>query len=174
MNASATRLGRLMPFALLSIWAMIALAGCSSVRVTPMSQDKFPPPKPKDYEMRLFISKIQTPHREIAWIDSQPLLPDDPEAENRQLLQIQKKACRIGADAVHDMKLLEMRVRGFTVDERVPFRAYKQGRYTLRFWRGTALVYSPPGENVPATVPASVPETSDTRPSEAKSSTTAP
>jgi uncharacterized protein YbjQ (UPF0145 family) len=117
-------------------------AGCSGVRVIPLADDMPRQPKPDSFEVRLFVNKVLTSHREIAIIESEALPDMSDESKAAQLRQIQDEARRLGADAVHDMRQLKQRVQGMVVDRNVPFRAYKQGRYDLYFWRGTAIVYT--------------------------------
>ncbi|GEM_PF-545431 len=130
---------------LVPAFACLLAAGCGSVRITPISGDHLVP-KPSGFEVKLFENKVQQPHREIAWIDSRALPDPSPEQKELQLRQIQDAARKLGADAVHDMRPLDLRVKGIVMDERVPFNAFKQGEYTLRFWRGTAIVYQTAAE----------------------------
>jgi len=127
----------------------LALAGSSATRIHPLVEERIAA-KPRDFEVRLFIRKVEEPFREIAIIDSPPLPSRDEQAREKSLRAIQRAARRLGADAVHDMRPLKLRVRGMVVDERVPFRAYQQGEYELYFWRGTAILYTTPQDSASA------------------------
>lgn len=106
-----------------------------------LTEEKLPA-KPKDTQIKLYVYKVQRPHREIAFIDSQPLPDRSEQSQEKQLLQIREAARKLGADAVHDIQSMTERVQGMVTDQRVPFRAYKQGQYKLYFIRGTAIVYT--------------------------------
>lgn len=121
--------------------AVLAVSGCSKVVVHRLTDDRFPS-APADASIRLYENKVLRPHREIAFIDSQALPDESAETREKQLLQITDKARDLGAEAVHDIRFLKEPVEGLIVDQNVPFRAYKQGRYTLYFIRGTAIVYT--------------------------------
>lgn len=144
---------RAMGFALMGTLACLLLPGCSSTRVHRLVPETYSAKSP-DYQVKLYINKVTRPHREIAFIDSRASTDRSEATQSEQLRQLQDKARSLGADAVHDIRSMTHKARGVVVDERVPFQAYKQGRYELFFLRGIALVYLPESEEV-----SSAPET---------------
>jgi len=97
--------------------------------------------RPSIYPVEIYVGQVELPHREIAVIDSSGYPDDDDATRVRQLEELRQRARGLGADAVQDVRLMTKRVRGYTIDERTPFPALKQGRYPLYFMRGTAIVY---------------------------------
>lgn len=122
------------------IIGILVMAGCSATHVYRISQEKFPP-KPPGAEIELYIGKVKRPHKEIAVIDSRSLGSKDDEAKKQQLDDLKEIARKLGADAVHNIRLLRKRARGMVPDERVPFPAWKQGEYNLFFLRGEAIKF---------------------------------
>ncbi len=124
-----------------AVLALLALVGCAGARVQRLTDEKYPP-RPKDATIRLYINKVQQPHREIAFIDSHAVAERTDADREKQLLEIRDAARKLGADAVHDIRPLTLRVQGFMPDKQVPFKAFKQGRQKLYFMRGIAIVYT--------------------------------
>ncbi len=81
------------------------------------------------------------PYREVAVIESTAFPYDDDETRLKQIEELKRKARRLGADAVQEMRILTKDIKGFTVDERTPFPSWRQGDYELFFMRGKAIVY---------------------------------
>ncbi len=127
---------RSLPAALLAL----LLAGCGVTHVHRLTEEKFPR-KSRDAEVKLYVNKVPDKHVAIALINSFAAEKDSPEVRRKQLLDIQKKARSIGADAVMSIRRLENKGRGWVPDERIPFSAYKQGKFRQSFLRGTAIVY---------------------------------
>jgi len=126
----------------LLIIAGLVLAGCSATHVYRISQEKFSP-KPSDAEIELYIGKVKRPHTEIAIIDSRSSASKDDAVKKLQLDDLKRVARSLGADAVHNIRLLKKEARGMVMDERVPFPAWKQGEYNLYFLRGEAIKFLP-------------------------------
>lgn len=126
----------------ITVVALLALllAGCGQPSMKRLSFEKFPR-TPKDEPIDLYIGRVSEPHQSIAIINSISLSENDTQAKQKQLEDLRKRARRLGADAVHDIRILPREVRGFVVDENVPFRSFKQGRYNLYMLRGTAIKY---------------------------------
>jgi hypothetical protein len=155
-----------MGFALVGTLACLLLPGCSSTRVHRLVPETYPAKSP-DYQVKLYINKVTRPHREIAFIDSRASTDRSEATQSEQLRQLQQKARSLGADAVHDIRSMTHKVRGVVADERVPFQAYKQGRYELFFLRGIALVYLPePEEDSPVSEPMPAPSPAISEPAE--------
>lgn len=165
---------RTMRLALTGALAGVLLSGCSSTRVHRLVTETYPAKSP-DYQVKLYINKVTRPHREIAFIDSRASTDRSETTQSEQLRQLQEKARALGADAVHDIRSMTHKARGVVVDERVPFQAYKQGRYELYFLRGIALVYLPePEEDSPVSEPMPVPSPAISEPAESTPESIAP
>lgn len=123
-----------------AILPALLLAGCGVQHVYPLTEEKFPR-KGRDAEVKLYVNKVSEKHVQIALINSFAAEEDTPEVRRKQLLDIQKKARGIGADAVMSIRRLENKGRGWVPDERIPFSAYEQGKFKQSFLRGTAIVY---------------------------------
>jgi len=100
------------------------------------------PPTPVDQQVKLYNSDISETHIKLAQIQSFADSSRDTETKRAQLVDLTKRARRMGADAVVNVRQLENRVRGMVVDEKVPFRSYQQGRYEMYFLRGVAIKYT--------------------------------
>ncbi len=101
--------------------------------------------RPANYPVDIYEGKVIESNREIAIIDSTAygVNPnDDVKTRDKQLDELRTKARTIGADAVHDIRILTKRIEGYTIDERTPFPSWKQGEYPLYFIRGTAIAYA--------------------------------
>lgn len=125
---------------LLQIGLLVLLVGCSASQIHPLTDKKFPA-KPATEEIDLYMGKVERPHFEIAIIDSRSLPGREDKDKQLQLNDLKRMARKLGADAVHDIRLLHKKARGMVIDERVPFPAWKQGEYKLYFLRGTAIKF---------------------------------
>jgi hypothetical protein len=141
--------------------------GCSTgPRMKWLTEERYPP-RPSIYPIEIFAGQVQRPHREIALIESRAYDIDDVYTREAQLEQLQEKARELGADAVDNLRILAKRVHGYTIDERAPAPAFKQGEYPLFFMRGRAIIYeasldliepgSSPGQVVPEDIPKETP-----------------
>ncbi len=117
-----------------------SVTSCASRKVHRLTDQKFEP-TPQNQEVKLFVNAVRRPHIQLAYIDSFYDSADDTEVLKRQLADIRKKARKLGADAIVNVRQLNSEVRGFTVDESVPFKSYEQGEYELTFVRGTAVKF---------------------------------
>lgn len=131
--------------ALALIVSTALLVGCSSTNVTMLSKTRFPP-KPSDAEIELFSGKITGPYVAIAIIDSRSHSERTKENKIKQLEDLRRLARKLGADAVHNIRLLKKKGRGYIPDERVPIPAWKQGSFNLYFLRGEAIKYKEENE----------------------------
>ena len=132
---------RLASIAVSLVLALAMASGCSGPRSLTLDDANYPR-RPRIYPIEVYGEGIvQQPHREVAVIDSSAYADDSDETRIKQLEELKKKARRMGADAIQDVRILAKNVRGFTVDERTPFPSLKQGKYNLYFMRGTAIIY---------------------------------
>ncbi|MBI1784744.1 hypothetical protein HYR69_06325 [Candidatus Sumerlaeota bacterium] len=122
---------------------LLLAAGCGGARMKILDHGKFKR-RPSIYPIDLYEGKVIESHREIAIIDSTayPSNPnDDPKTKEKMFSELKIRARKVGADAVHDVRILTKRIEGYTIDERAPFPAWQQGEYPLYFLRGTAIAY---------------------------------
>lgn len=122
----------------LLLLALLVAAGCSNRRTYRLTSEKFPP-TPADQEVRLFVNEVREPHVKIAMVQTFSSRSRENDVVRDQLQELNDRARALGADAVVNVRVLRNRVDGYVVDERVPFRAYRQGRNELYFLRGTAI-----------------------------------
>ena len=113
--------------------------GCSRPRYM-LTEEKYPE-TPQDQEIKLYVNEVQRPHVKIAIIQSKLDSKKDADTKRAQLEDLTEQARKLGADAVVDVRQMNNKMRGFVVDEAVPFRAYRQGSYKLYFLRGTAIKF---------------------------------
>jgi hypothetical protein len=126
----------LLPIA--TILILILGIGCAGPRTKMLAPQ---PLKRLDADARVdvYVGTIQTPHQDVAIIESDAFAYVDDPIKLKQLDQLRLKARRRGANAIQDVQILTKRVRGYMADERVPFASMKQGFYELYFMRGTAI-----------------------------------
>jgi len=129
---------------------LLTLAGCSATQIHRLTDEKFTP-KPPGTEIDIYIGELKRPYREIAVLDSRCSGTKDSEIKEQQLEDIKRLARKVGADAVHNVRLLTKNARGMVPDQRVPFPAFKQGRYKLYFIRGDAITFVDDAETTATT-----------------------
>ena len=130
-------LRQLRPVLLLFVVLVVAVS-CGTQRRYILGDTRYPP-KPSDAEIKLFVNEVRRPHVKVAIVQSFADTEPDAEKKREMLEALTREARRVGADAVMNVRQLRNKVRGAVVDEAVPFRAYKQGRYDMYFMRGTAI-----------------------------------
>jgi hypothetical protein len=124
---------------LLAVGAMLAaMTGCGGPRMKMISDQHFKR-LAADERVDVYVGKIEPPFTEIAIIDSQAFPYVDDAIKLRMIDDLKRRARRLGANTLDDVRILAKDINGFTVDERVPFTAWKQGAYSLYFMRATAL-----------------------------------
>jgi hypothetical protein len=106
---------------------------------------------PADERVDVYVGEIEPPFTEVAIIDSEAFPYVDDAIKLRMIDDLKRRARRLGANTLHEARILAKDINGFTVDEKVPFTAWKQGAYSLYFMRATAL-------RAPRTEPASLAE----------------
>ena len=133
------------PAVALAITLLASLA-CHTPSLKRLTTIHFPP-KPKSAPIDLYVGTVSQHHIEVAIIQSRSYASKDENTKARQLEELKRLARKLGADAVQEIRLLTKRAQGYAIDDRVPFPAWKQGKYNLYFLRGTAIRYT---ENSPA------------------------
>ncbi|HUT22763.1 MAG TPA: hypothetical protein VM492_00305 [Sumerlaeia bacterium] len=134
--------------------AVLACA-CAGPRVRRLTDFEYMPKAP-DAAIDLFIGKLTRPYEPIAIADSERYALQDYEkktrteaaqAQNtiqkeRMLADLEKRARRLGGDAVQDVRLLRVKIRGVVRDPRVPVPgAWTQGYAYRYFLRGEVVRY---------------------------------
>lgn len=102
-------------------------------------------------KVEVYIGEIKPPYQEVAIIESDTSAYEDAAVKKNQLNELKVKARKLGANAVQNVHILAKRVKGYTIDERVPFTAWQQGQYDLYYMRGIAI-------RVPESEPTTVEE----------------
>ena len=118
----------------------VALSACARPTVKRLTDERYPR-KTASEEIELYIGGYDGAHEVIAELNSISLPEKDDLAKSRQIDYLKKRARELGADAIEDIRLLPREVRGYVLDENVPFRSWKQGVYYVYFLRGTAIRY---------------------------------
>lgn len=111
---------------------------CAGPRMERLTTERFKP-LPPNAEVEVYIGRLEGPYQEIAIIESSGSPYVDDNVKKRQVRQLQAKARRLGANGVQDLRILTKRIKGFVIDERVPFASWKQGKYEEYFMRGEAI-----------------------------------
>ncbi len=126
--------------ALLATGALVFLGSCGGRHVFPLTSQKFPAAT-ADAEVKLFVNEVERPHIKLAYVRSYTAKNELPETKRAQLLDIQKRARKLGADAIMGVTLMKTEVLGFVEDEKTPFPSLEQGEYSETFLRGTAIKF---------------------------------
>lgn len=114
------------------------LTACGGPRVKMLTNER-PRPLEPNARVDVYLGEIKPPFQEVAIIETDANSYVDNEVKKRQLEQLKARARKLGANAVQNVKILSKRIKGYTIDERVPFTAWQQGQYELYFMRGTAI-----------------------------------
>ncbi|MCE5230914.1 hypothetical protein LLG95_15155 [bacterium] len=117
---------------------MFLAAACAGPR-TKWLVTEHPAPLPPNTKVDVYVGTIDPPYQQIAWIETGAVAQETDQARVDQLEELRTKAREVGANAIQDVKILQKRVKSMTPDERVPFKAWQQGRYNLYFMRGMAI-----------------------------------
>ncbi|MDO8944274.1 MAG: hypothetical protein Q7U75_13930 [Desulfobacterales bacterium] len=128
----------------------LLIAACGGPQMKKLSRQRFKALDIND-KVDVFIGEIKPPYQEVAIIETDASSFVDNDVKKKQIEQLKIKARRLGANVVQNVHILSKRVRGYTIDERVPFTAWQQGQYELYFMRGMAI-------RVPETEPLNLAE----------------
>ena len=122
--------------------AILLATGCSTPGVE-MLTEKHYAPRAASYPVELYQGTVETPHDEIAKLDSVGV--EFVTTDTRALLveDLRVRARRLGADAVTNVAMLMRPERGWISDPQTPFRSWRQGWTDLHFLRGTAVRFKP-------------------------------
>jgi uncharacterized protein YbjQ (UPF0145 family) len=131
----------------------VIVTSCATRRRHMLTDERYAP-TPAAQEIKLYVNEVRRPHIRIAIVQSFSE-PEPDAARKREMLEaLTTEARKIGADAVMNVRQLKNQVRGAVVDEAVPFRSYRQGRYDMAFMRGTAIRFVDEAE--PPTGPTTI------------------
>ena len=123
-----------------AILSVAIFTGCARPTMERLTGEEFDR-KAKDASVDLYIGTYDGYYEPVAILNSISLPEKDNLAKDQQLEYLKKEARKLGADAIHEIRLLPREVRGYVQDENVPFRSWKQGVYYVYFLRGTAIRY---------------------------------
>jgi hypothetical protein len=121
---------------------MLLVVGCSTPGMK-MLTDKRYAPRPASYPIELYQGSVQTPHEEIAKLDSRGVELLTTETRKALVEDLRERARRLGADAVTNVTMLVRPERGWVLDPQTPFRSWRQGWGDVTFLRGTAIRFKP-------------------------------
>jgi hypothetical protein len=121
--------------------ALLGSVACHTSSIKRLTTTHFPP-KSNSAPIELYVGTVSRPHTALAIIQSKSDAKKDEKTKAGQLEELKRLARKLGADAVQEIRLLTKKAQGYVVDERVPFAAWKQGKYNLYFLRGTAIRYT--------------------------------
>ncbi len=125
--------------------ALLASA-CSNPRIHRLTDVKY---TPLEANAAVALSEEKIAERDytpIAIVDSfrYAVSPDGPSPKQRERMmeELRVLARELGADAVHKVRTLPVRVRGFVGDENVPIEnAWRPGYRDFNIMRGEAVIY---------------------------------
>lgn len=108
-----------------------------------MLTDKHYEPRPASRQIEIYQGKVETPHDNIAIIDSRGFEELTSDTRKTMVDDLRERARRVGADAVTNVQMLIAPERGFVPDPQTPFKSVRQGWTDVHFLRGTAIRYKP-------------------------------
>ena len=115
------------------------VAACGGPRMLRIAEEPLAP-LPPETPVAIYVGEVEPVVREVAIIESDRAVYEDEATRLKQIEQLRAKARALGANAIQEVEILPVQVRGFTPDERTPFKSWKQGEYSLFFMRGKAIV----------------------------------
>jgi hypothetical protein len=144
MNRGKTLFSSLRPLVIAGCAVVILAVGCAMPRVYRLTDQKRAS-LPAGASVDLYIGKLKAPNERIAIVDSERYATKDDAAKERMLEELKRRARKVGAEAVQDIRLLAVRKRGMIADDRAPIAGpMRQGYYHLYFLRGQAIHYLEP------------------------------
>lgn len=100
------------------------------------------PALPDSAEVELWDGDALSPGIEIAIISSTRVPEQSRETVEGLVEEMKDRARSLGANAITNIRMETVEIRGMVTDPRVPFTAFKQGEFELYFLRGTAFRYT--------------------------------
>ena len=143
LTAAAAVSAKLLPEAAMAVLllAMTLLCGCGRPHVQRIGDAQFPP-RPRNAPVEVVENTLNRAYEPVALIDSNQYRADDPTSKTAMTEDLRKRARKVGANAVHKVRILEVSKRGAVHDPLVPIPgAWVQGTYTEHFMRGEAVRY---------------------------------
>ena len=113
------------------------MTACGGTRVMHLGESRFKP-LDSDVPVTVYVGQPDYAYDELAIVDSTAVAYVDEDVKREQLEELKREARKVGGNLVLDVRILQKRMRGFTIDEQVPFKSWKQGEYRLYFMRGVA------------------------------------
>lgn len=133
-------LQRILRIATLSI-LVGTFASCANHHVYRLTDKKYPK-TPATQDVKLYANDVTQPYVMLAYINSFEAFNATPDTRRLQLQDLQKRARKLGADAVINVTQLENDIKGFKRDEMTPFPSPEHGEWGETFLRGTAIKYA--------------------------------
>jgi hypothetical protein len=143
LTPAAAAPSNLLPAALAAalLLAMALLCDCGRPHVQRIGNTQFPP-RPRNAPVEVVENTLNRAYEPVALIDSNQYRADDPTSKTAMTEDLRKRARKVGADAVHKVRILEVSKRGAVHDPLVPIPgAWVQGTYKEHFMRGEAVRY---------------------------------
>jgi hypothetical protein len=145
----ATRVNRWFFVPLIPLMLLLP-AACGGPRMKLLTDASLHTLDPRD-RVEVYVGKLDPPYEPVAIIDSEAYPTVTDEIKQQQIEQLRAKARRLGANTLHEIRILPKEIKNFTTDEKVPFSSWQQGSYQIYFMRATAV-------RRPETEPASLAE----------------
>lgn len=111
------------------------------------------PAGPQRFDVPLFNTDLAEMYQEIATVDSFVSTDKCEDTTRHQLIDLQAKGQRIGADAMIRVRVLANDIRGWQENPDTPFWSVKQGESQDYFFRATAIKYLRPPSGTPRQAP---------------------
>ena len=102
---------------------------------------KFKNTNPTKEDIKLFVTRVDEPHIDIARIESFAWTEPSAERKRAQLEDLIRRARRIGGEAVVDIREYKNIVQGMIEDEVTPFPSPTQETTERTFYRGVVIRY---------------------------------
>ncbi|MCC6547123.1 hypothetical protein IT570_08130 [Candidatus Sumerlaeota bacterium] len=127
--------------AIMVLAAVAILPSCTNHHVYRLTDQTYPK-TPAAQDVKLYANDVTQPYIMLAYINSFEAYNKTPETRREQLQDLQRRARKVGADAVINVTEMENAIIGFKRDEHTPFPSPEQGEWEETFLRGTAIKYS--------------------------------
>jgi hypothetical protein len=120
----------------------IVAAGCTTPRMQRLTTKQYTP-RPASYPIDLYAGDVETPHDDIALLDSIHVGELTTASRTALVDDMRARARKLGADAVTEVVMLIAPQRGWVLDPQTPFRSWRQGWRDTYFLRGRAIRFKP-------------------------------